>query len=138
MELGICEKIEEAILAEPYRCFREIMESEGGIGEYLEIDMETWPDAPFGYKQLMKKQRTVRKNDSLFTRLIFSTMVKSRVFSPVVKWRVFSTMVKSRVFSAVVKSRVFSAVVKSRVFGPVVKSRVFSAVVKSRIFSTMI
>jgi len=60
MRRDLCEEIEKSVLAEPYRCMRETMASEERIDEYLETDMEIWPDAPIGYQQFMDK----RKNTS--------------------------------------------------------------------------
>jgi ribosomal protein S18 acetylase RimI-like enzyme len=65
MRRDLCEKIEETVLAEPYRCLPETIDSEESIDEYLEIDMEIWPDAPIGYKQLMN-----RRNNSSWTAFI--------------------------------------------------------------------
>ena len=57
MRRDLSEKIEESVLAKPYQCLPEAVDSEESIDEYLEIDMEIWPDAPIGYKRLMNNQK---------------------------------------------------------------------------------
>ncbi|OAB33091.1 GNAT family N-acetyltransferase [Paenibacillus macquariensis] len=72
MRRDLSEKIEESVLAAPYRCLQGLMDSEESINEYLEIDREIWPEAPIGFKQLMDKQKNsswtafvVRENPTL-------------------------------------------------------------------------
>ncbi|MFF2015385.1 GNAT family N-acetyltransferase [Paenibacillus sp. NPDC058177] len=72
MRRDLCEKIEETILIEPYRYLGGALDSEERIEEYLAVDLEIWPDAPIGHKQLSDKQKNsswtifiVRENETL-------------------------------------------------------------------------
>ncbi|XEC94500.1 GNAT family N-acetyltransferase [Paenibacillus tarimensis] len=72
MRRDLSEKIQESVLSVPYRCLRGTMDSEESINEYLEIDMEIWPEAPIGLEKLMDNQKNsswtafvVRENATL-------------------------------------------------------------------------
>ncbi|GIO70166.1 GNAT family N-acetyltransferase [Paenibacillus cookii] len=56
MRRDLSEKIGVAPLAESFRCVKESMDTEEKIQEYIETDMEIWPDAPIGYEQFMNKR----------------------------------------------------------------------------------
>ncbi|MBH5319381.1 GNAT family N-acetyltransferase [Paenibacillus sp. GSMTC-2017] len=65
MRSDLSEKIEESVLVAPYRCLQETLDSDKSIDEYLEMDMEIWPEAPIGFKQLKDHQ-----NNSLWTAFV--------------------------------------------------------------------
>lgn len=72
MRRSLSEPIECFVLNAPYRSMQWDMASEESVNEYLEIDMEIWPEAPIGLKRLKENQKhpawtafAVREKDTL-------------------------------------------------------------------------